>query len=204
MVPRIALGSSLVFGFPNKLLTRLRYCDTIPLSSSVGSLAKQIFYINSTFDPDNTGTGHQPLYRDTYAGIYDQYAVVSAVFRCTIVNQMGVPLMCGLVLDDDASTSTNYNTLAEQNNASMRLVPALTGSISSTRFVFNWECQKHLGIDPYASQTYKTGVGSNPTEVSTMVVWGQPVDLATTGTFYIHVEIDQTVLFTELTTPTQN
>lgn len=203
-VPQLALGRNLCYGFPPKLLTKLRYCDTIPLTSTVGSLAKNIFYVNSTFDPDNTGTGHQPLYRDTFAAIYDQYAVVSAQIKVTFVNMLAIPLMCGLAIDDDNSISANYNVLAEQNLSQMKLVPALTGSVSSTNMTFSWSCVKHLGIDPYASETYKTAIGANPTEVASVGIWGQPVDLTTTGTFYAHVEIDQVVLFTELTTPTQS
>nr|WPR18655.1 MAG: capsid protein [Chemarfal virus 111] len=183
------------------MLTRLRYCDSVPLLSSTGNLGKQVFLLNSTFDPDYTNSGHQPLYRDTYAAIYDQYAVVECNITIKIVNTGTVPIQCGMVIDDDVTTSTNYNVLMEQNNGQHKLIPALTGSLSSGTFTYKWSCQKVLGIDPFASQTYKTAVGSNPSELSTMTVWVQSIDLASSVTTYIQVEIDQLVLWTELATP---
>ncbi len=198
----VTSGNGNVFGFPNKLLTRLRYVDTMQLISTSGGLAKQVFRINSTYDPDLTGTGHQPLYRDTYAGIYDQYAVVSAKITLKIINNGSVAIHCGMLVDDDASTSSSYNTLLEQNNGQHTLIPAQSGSLSSHTFYLNWSCEKFLGINPYASETYKTAVGSNPTEESNLLVWMQPVDLAATITNYIQITLEQVVLFTELSTPT--
>ncbi len=191
-----------IYGFPNKMLTRLRYCDTIYLSNSAGGIARQVFNINSTFDPDQTSTGHQPLYRDTYAGIYDQYAVVAVKATVKIINNSSNPIHCGMFIDDDTTSSTSYNVLMEQNNGLHTLLPGINGSLSSHTFVLTWTAKKFLGIDPYTSQTYKTAVGSNPTEMSSLVVWYQPVDLSSTMSTWFQIQLEQTVLFSELTTPT--
>lgn len=193
-----------VFGFPNKVLTRLRYVDTFALIGTSGALAKQIFRLNSTFDPDYTGVGHQPLYRDTYASLYDQYAVVETAVHVKFINNADIPFMCGMVVDDDVTTSTSYNVLMEQNNGEHRLVPAKTGALSTTDFHYNWSCQKILGIDPYASQTYKTPVGDNPTEESSLLLWLQACDLSNTAAAYVQIELDMLVLWTELSSPTSS
>lgn len=202
--PTLALGRKLVYGFPPQMLTRLRYVDTYTVSSVAGSIGKQVMYLNSTFDPDNSGTGHQPLYRDTYAAIYDQYAVVATKLTATFVINSTQAMLCGAVVDDDNTTSTTANTLMEQNLGRHKLVSQATGSPNTWTVTINWDCQRDLGIDPYASESYKTAIGANPTELVSLLLWAQPADLAATTTSFVNVELEQTVLWTELTTPTSS
>jgi hypothetical protein len=204
-IVRLANGAEHVFGFPNKLMSKLRYVDTYAVTSTSGSIGKQVLYLNSTFDPDNTGTGHQPLYRDTFAAIYDQYAVVSADVIVTFVSNAATsPMLVGCVVDDDAATSSTINTLCEQSNGQNAMLPNATGAPTVHTFRYHWDCKKILQIDPYLSETYKTAVGSNPTEVSSMLLWAAPADTVSTTTTLIHVELEQTVLWTELTSPVQS
>jgi hypothetical protein len=203
-VSRLMTDGKSQFGFPHKLLSKLRYCDTNPVVSTLGGMGRYFLRWNSTFDPDITSAGHQPLFRDTFAAIYDHYAVVSATLVVTVVNTGTVPLICGVVTDDDSSSSTLASTLMEQSNGVHKLLPAQAGSLSSHTFTVDWDCKRVLGIDPYASETYKTAVGVNPSEESTCVIWSQPVDLATSATTYITYELQQVVVWTELTTPTQS
>lgn len=205
VVPRITMGSNQVFGFPPLLLTKLRYCETYALISTTGSIAKQVMNINSTFDPDSTGSGHQPLYRDTYASIYDHYAVVSAKITIQFQSLAATTgLACGAVIDDDSTSSSTASTLMEQNLGKHFLLPPLSGSLSNRTITMFWDCKKHLGIDPYTSQTYKTAVGSDPSEIATLVCWVAPADGASSATTQVQVTLEQTVLFTELQTPTIN
>jgi hypothetical protein len=208
-VPRgigtLTTGSNLQFGFPDRVVSKLRYVDTFPIASTAGSIAKQLFYVNSVFDPDASGIGHQPLYRDTFAAVYDQYAVISADIEITFVAYSGtIPLLVGVVLDDDGTTSTTANTLMEQSHGQSALMPWSSGSPSTHKFKVHWDCKKILQIDPFSSETYKTAVGSNPTEVSSLLCWMNPADGSSSLTTYLHVCIEQTVLWTELTTPVQS
>jgi len=161
--------------------------------------------VNSTYDPDATGVGHQPLYRDTYAAIYDQYAVISADVKVTFVsNALTSAMLVGYLIDDDVSNSTSINTLCEQNNGESFLIPNSTGSMNTRSFMYHWDAEKILKIDPFASETYKTPVGSNPTEQSTLLLWAAPADSQSTTTTTVHLELEQLVLWTELATPIQS
>jgi len=204
-VPRIAVGNNMCYGFPTQLLTKLRYTSTYSLTSTTGSLAKQVMYLNSTFDPDNTGVGHQPLYRDTYAGIYNHYAVVSTKTRCIFQSLFsGTACNSGIVLEDDNNTSSSGNVLIEQNRGLSHLLPPLLGSISNHTFVHNWDCKRDLGIDPFTSEEYKTPVGQNPTEVASLILYNFPADGSSTGTVQVQVLMEFLVLFTELQTPNES
>lgn len=204
VVPTLGIGRTISQGFPDKILTKLRYHDDETLSSTVGSIGKYTYQWNSTFDIDTTGVGHQPLYRDTFAGIYDQYAVVSATAKITVVNTSSVAYVIGAVIEDDNVSSTTRDTLCEQTHGKHFFVPALTGAPSMKSWTMNWDCKKILNIDPFTSETYKTQVGSNPTEGSFLTVWAVPVDGSSTSNVIFDIEFTQTVLWTELTSPTQS
>src|SRR5215216_1143376 len=61
------------FGFPQKIITILRYVESVVLTSTTGSVAFNAFRMNALFDPNATGAGHQPMYFDNYAALYDRY-----------------------------------------------------------------------------------------------------------------------------------
>jgi hypothetical protein len=194
-----------VFGFPDRLVTKLRYSDILNNSSTAGSLVTYIYRWNSTFDPDLSGTGHQPLYRDTYAAVYDQYAVIRATAKVRFDNpNAAVGFICGVVTDDDSSPSSTFQTLMEQSHGQSETLTPLSGSHSSHEFVITWDCASVLNIDPFTSESYKTAVGSNPTEISTLIMWSKPIDGSSTASVQVCVELIQEVLWTELTTPTQS
>lgn len=202
-IPTITNGRGLQFGFPNRLLTKVRYADTYQITSTAGSIAKQVMRMNSTFDPDYTSAGHQPLYRDTFAAIYDEYAVVSADIVVTFVSNASTSAMVvGVLVDDDGSVGTNLNTLREQSNGETHLIPNATGSLSTHTFKYHWDCKRILQIDPFSSESYKTNVGSNPNFESLLVIYAAPADGASTTTTTVQVVLEQTVLWTELATPT--
>ncbi len=201
--PKMMVGSSLVLGFPHRLVSKLRYHEAFTISMTSGALNTQIYRWNSTFDPNATGGGHQPLYRDTFAAIYDHYAVISAHAEIKFVNATADTLICGVVTDDDTTPSGNIDTLCEQTTGKHVILPPLTGSLSSHTFNMAWNCEDVLGINPYTSQTYKTAVGSDPSEVSALVCYSASTagnTVAVNGDIIITYE----VLWSELATPTQS
>ncbi len=203
-VPTLGLGQNLAYGFPDKLLSKMRYHEVGTLASTAGTIAKYLFRWNSIFDPDFTGVGHQPLYRDTFAGIYDHYAVISCVAKITLVNSSSNPHIVGSVTDDDNSVSANRDTLCEQSHGKHYFIPALTGSLSSKTWNMTWDAKTYLNIDPFTSESYKTLVANNPTEESFLHIWSVPADGSSTSSVLFDIELIYTVLFTELQTPVQS
>jgi len=185
------------------MYTRMRYCDIYQITSTSGSTAKQLFRLNSTYDIDFTGAGHQPLYRDTYAAIYAEYSVVKAVIKATFVSNAATSsMLVGLVIEDDTSSSTNINVLMEQNAGVHKLLPNSTGALNNVTLTQTWDAAKFLGIDPFSSQGYKTPVTSDPSDTVYCLAYAVPADGVATTTTTLHVEIDMWVLWTELSTPT--
>lgn len=204
-IPRIVGPSgNIPLGFPAKLLTRIRYHDTEVLASTTGSIAKYYYRLNSTFDPDVTGAGHQPMFRDTFASIYDHYSVVSTKVTVKFANTSTVSYHTGVLIDDDGSTSTNIDTLCEDTQGQTEMLPPLSGSLSSHTYHVRWDCEKYLGINPFASETYKTATGSNPAEESQLAIWAVPTDGSSSASVVVTVMLEYTVLWTELASPSQS
>lgn len=187
------------FGFPDKLITKLHYSDVGTITCTSGVQSQYVFRLNSIYDPDYTGTGHQPMYRDQFVALYNQYAVISSKIKYTVINTTAtMAMVCGQNNDDNGSISTAFLDNLEKPHGTSTVLTIPTGAKSSTVFYNNFDCKRDLGIDPYASQTYKTSVGANPTESYNNGLWAIPFDGATTGTLQFLVSIEYNVMFTEL------
>jgi hypothetical protein len=61
--------------FPTTFPAVLHYSDYFDFSTSVNSPVYYKYRANSLYDPDETGSGHQPLYFDPLATLYSKYRV---------------------------------------------------------------------------------------------------------------------------------
>lgn len=61
--------------FGHQYWCKMHYNMNLNLAASAGATNGFIFNANSIFDPEQTGVGHQPYFRDTLAAIYNAYVV---------------------------------------------------------------------------------------------------------------------------------
>lgn len=103
-IPRNQVDFTL--GFPKKALCRHRYVDTVTLDpSSTLTLAYHTFFANSMYDPDYSGTGHQPKMYDELGVYYRKSTVIGAKITvkplCTgttgLSRSSDVPIRYGVV-----------------------------------------------------------------------------------------------------------
>ncbi len=57
------------------------YHERVVLGDGILNPYPYIFQLNNTFDPNQTGTGHQPRGRDELAAIYNEYTVLRAKWK---------------------------------------------------------------------------------------------------------------------------
>jgi len=160
----------------------MRYCDYYNLSSSSGTPAVHQWRLNSTYDPDFTSTGHQPMFRDNYATIYGSYLVTA----CTVTLRMALN-----------TTSTNAVMAVVRPVWNTSATPALTSleaerpgghqlvvvSDKVTTFKRRYVTHEVAGLtwsQYFTSNIYSTAQGSYPALTCFLNLIVQSLDITTT------------------------
>jgi len=189
-------------GMPTQRTASLRYVTKIELTPVLGALRDYIFRANSLFDPDQTGAGHQPMGRDTWATLYNHYVVLGSKITIEASQQEASGSVSniaavGVYLNDSITIAyTDMTEYAEARRGQYKLVnsrqtkPAKLSNSFSAKNFFN--------ITDVKDNKSEIGalVGFNPTEAAYYHVWGQTMDSSTTVITYI-VTIDYIVSFSE-------
>lgn len=198
-VPRTKITASL--GLPEKAYVRHKYVELFAQTTPEAGLPWVYrFSCNNVFDPNTTGGGHQPLYRDEFADIYNHYRVISSKCKVTI-NRLNnstplIPLIVLLDIDDDNTTNLDLRTEMENG----RNVKLCSADLSSLKIMKSWNAKKHF---PSATmQNLSAPAGSSPAEQSYFNIMLGPVDGGSQISFHAIVEIEYYVQWYEKKTPT--
>lgn len=202
---RIKKPGKNIFGFPETLITRLRYCENYTLTSASGAVAKQIMRMNSPYDPDQTNIGHQAMWVDTYSTVYNKYTVLGSkltVTFCIVPNttsttQPSAPVTIGVVGDDDATGSSTVSTLCETSTCkSTLLAPTETKTM-----VLTYSPEKDLGLSNQ-DDTVGSNWSGNPSAQWYGVIWAAENGTATTTNVGIKVTVEYLVRLRQVKDPT--
>lgn len=191
--------------FPAQAIFRLRYCDEVSIAANGGAVGNYEWSCNGIYDPDVSGGGHQPLYRDTLAAQYNHYRVVASRFQLFCNSNAGenvaVNTIVSLRIDDDTSGPTTATDLMENPRCRWKLMhncPKYNDLKDlNSPIVMKFVSKKFFG-DGYREDSRSAAVGANPTDMAYWIVnyWTQP-GVATNVTLLATVVIDYTVIFYE-------
>lgn len=192
------------FGFPEQVRTKLRYVQIGNLTNVAGTLVKQAFRMNSIFDPDLTGVGHQPMWRDNFAAVYNHYKVVASTFEVTFTqsnaDQNDELAVVGLVRDDDGSAASTYIELSEQSSGQHAVLGLNASNSGSITMKTDFKVWRDLKLSSASSEGEAgAAMGSNPAEETDVIVWLSSVNASTITVAY-DVTIVYDVLFSEVVT----
>lgn len=117
-----------------KTLVKLKYVEDVV---SPGTTIDHIWNLNSLFDPNRTGTGHQPYGFDTYATLYNRYRVYrvdyTIRFAVIVVNSSYKAIV---VANNDTSTFTSDSLMAESPGArTIFLTTSQPGTLSGSFYL---------------------------------------------------------------------
>jgi len=146
-------------GFPEKMHIQLRYCDIYDINSAI-TPGVQSWVLNSIFDPDNTSTGHQPMFRDNLASLYTYYQVTKVKATLKFVNDQ-VSTFITLRPTNEPGIPTNISLEGERPFGTS--VTTSPGTHTIVKRTYN--IPKILGISPvtYArDDQFYTRFTSNP------------------------------------------
>ena len=124
---RLVLKSPTIM--PDLYFVKLRYQETINLTTSGTGISGYAFSINSINDPNISGTGHQPMGHDQLAAMYERYTVLGVQYDIVVQNtSTTVPIKVVTLTADSAWTPSTMEDITEQPKASKSIIVAPLGS----------------------------------------------------------------------------
>lgn len=191
------------WGFPRRMYISHRYVEIVTLTSTASSVASNLHRCNGMYDPNYTGTGHQPMYFDNLAAIYDHYTVVKSTCKIIVTpatsNSNPIQL-CGYV-DDDTTVATSIEQAAEQGDGVYRTMAQATNQVTSINL--EWSARKYFGGDALSNDNLQGTGTSDPTEQSFFTLLMQ-VSGGSTQSVYATFEITYYAIWDELKTQSLN
>jgi len=149
--------------------TTLTYMErNIPITPLAGgAVGGYNFSVNGLFEPNITGTGHQPLGFDELMSMYFHYAVTGAHIYIDCTNTDATySMFCGVRLSSTPSVAFNVETIIEQGLTSVAyLNVAGSGAASSGAIDIGCSVAKFLNRkDVLDDQDLRGDAASNPLE----------------------------------------
>lgn len=198
---------------PNRFATKLRYAESFSINPPTGGVAgTYVFVANGLYDPNVTGTGHQPRGFDQFMTMYDHYTVIGSKITATftsagIVGTSG-PLTVGIALKDGTLTASNKNDYMEGRNVKSGVLLRAAGSDEAHKITLSksFSTKKFLGVShPLSSNVLRGSVSSNPIEDAYFHLFAQIMTGAVdSAPIEVQVVIDYLTVFTEPKQPAQS
>lgn len=207
-IPRLPFGL--------RKTVRMRYVTPdLLIPTAAGIPAQHTFRTNSVYDPDYTGTGHQPLYYDELGKIYKQYCVIGFRAKFTIRQNSNTTTCIALCLDSDTASIVDLPTRIENGtckkiimNGANQVQRNRTMYISSNPNKF-LTVSNPLGADEVKGESASGEViapvtGSNPAKEAFLKVVVLPLDSLSTASVSVFCELEYVVVWLNPNTADQS
>lgn len=183
---------------PQAMVTTLRYTDPVTINPAIGAAGGWAFSANGLFDPNITGTGHQPMGFDQLMAFYNHYEVIGARIKMTAVPASEVTgFNFGVKLDDNSAfTTIAYESACEHSMTAWKTHPGV--NLSNGFDVYNsFSSKKFFGERSGDRETWGNAA-SNPNEQAYFICFISPLtNLQDIGPIPCMVAIEYIVKFHE-------
>lgn len=192
--------SSAMGPLANTLKANLIYSERFTLNPGVGGIiATQVFSANGVFDPNISGTGHQPRGFDQLMTLYDHVIVIGAKITLQVQNTDGIEAAnVVLTLRDNDSVDIAPDNIMEYRFIKNKIFGPLGsgGNVGTVQLACN--PNRFLGRSkPLSDPQLKNSVAANPTEGAFFHVSVFPSSSADMGDIDIYARIEYTCICVE-------
>jgi len=206
-VPRNWFGASNVnktaTGFPQRMRVTHRYVEAVNSNATTGALRQYIFSANGMFDPNVSGTGHQPTFFDAMSAIYNHYTVINSrikvEFQTYTATNLADNSIVGICQTGTASPAFTIATnLCEQPKCSYKIMDGDPGSNNNVVLYLNYSSWKTFGSSVLSDSEQRGTSASNPTEQNYFDVFFQDSNITKTVSMDFLVTIEYEAIWTEI------
>ncbi|AXQ66072.1 MAG: putative capsid protein [Circoviridae sp.] len=155
----------------NHQMLKFRYCETISINPGAGVIGGYTFRANSLFDPNYSGTGHQPMGFDQWVPtFYNHFVVLGAKITAKFISpgsdaQLNTYVV-GIDLHDSTSSISGWSTerIMEHPKVKHSILTNSTAKATTT-VTKNFSASKFFRIkDIKGSPDHRGNSFSNPAE----------------------------------------
>lgn len=185
---------------PNQRIVKLRYATLFNLSSVGGVLGTHVFRANSLYDPDYTGTGHQPMLFDELSAYFRHYVVLGSKIWVKWTKQDSIsddPCITGVHLDTNSTSGyTSADALIEARKGSSKMWTGKEAYPTTTSAKFS--AKKFFSVTNVKDNIDEMGalVSADPTKLAYYILWCQAFNTGTEA-FSLSVVIDYVAMFSD-------
>jgi len=188
-----------VFGFPDRYECSLKYVEEVTFSGT-GTTTNQVMRLNSLFDPNFTGVGHQPKYFDQLAAVYGTYIVLSTDFNVKLSNANSNSVRYAIAVSDVSQSVTGVQDLSE----SKRAVSGFLGLNSGYRSVAQHSGSINMATlhgDKYvdAQDNLQSGVAASPQDPAYLTIAVADANLTAAVSVFCEITMDFHCAFKDFT-----
>lgn len=159
----------------------MKYSETFMLSD-LPATSRYLFNLNSIYDPNRTGIGHQPYGHDTFATMYNRYRVISCNWALNFHNpNSAIRVAC--IPSNEALAPANLNEVCENPRGQWKIqlpggnTQQIKGRISIPSLVGRTKSQY------MADDRYQATFGADPAELAILSIFHANLnDVAIIGT----------------------
>lgn len=194
-------GAAVSLPFGNRKKAYHRYVEMfLDLNpGAAGVPATYVFSANGMYDPNITGTGHQPLGFDQLAAIFDKYTVIGSKIKVSFINFEGTyENMVSLYVSDDPVPSTSMQQMIEDGACKYTTLTPTTGSRTYATLTHQASIKKLSAVKNIMDSADLFGYsGANPVNQWYWILCAQPNHTTDTANVRIAVQIDYIAIWTD-------
>lgn len=175
---------------PDRVMARLKYVDQGTLDTSSTGYATWVYRLGSIFDPDYTGTGHQPTGYDQWDTFYSFYRVHSARVKvCVLSNGTTKSHFIACGPSSDVNGYIYLDELAEEPRT--KFGQAIYSGLPFT-YEDNFDLKALHGVtkEQFGDDRFGAAFGANPSDAYYFKIFGKTSDssAASSASFAIEIE----------------
>lgn len=158
---------------PARFITKHKYSTTMVLSS--GNSYSWLFNLNSLYDPDRTGVGHQPYGYDQFATLYNRYRVIKCSYTISGIqsDNPGASIRLCAQPSNDIISYSDLSAMVESPRSKF-ITQGSAGSPLKTLHGWSYipALMGRTKAQYMADDRFQAAVGSSPAELAILQIKG--------------------------------
>jgi hypothetical protein len=180
-------------------VAKLRYCESVAITPTAGSCFTYTFRANDVYDPNQTGTGHQPMGFDQIMSNYQHFTVIGSKITATFIGGTTEYLAAISTNSSSSDSSNSASEIKERQRTVWKVVPTNVGGPGTRTLSKRFSSKKFFHVKALVGESqYKGSASNSPAEQAFFYVYAGSDDGSTTvGTIKVSVTIEYIVVFSE-------